>query len=107
MTCAPDVFRSTLLERFRQWQVWPWYGGRPPDGYEREDLFEELMTAKEEGVLRPLSQKAHADLVARADVSARELALPEKGHELADRFLSSNLIEAFVEGSPDPAAQSP
>lgn len=102
---APGVFRSTLLEGFRQWRVWPWYGGRRPDGYEREDLFEELMTAKEEGLLRPLSQKALADLVARADLAARELVLPEDGQELADRFLSSGLIQAFVEGSPDPAVQ--
>jgi hypothetical protein len=89
----------------KEWAVWLWMKGvRTDSGYEDEaetgSLFDLLHSLREKRTAISsfkLTQEARTDLLKRLSFSAKILALPESGEDLAGRFLQAGFIEAWLD----------
>ena len=92
----PDYVRETLIQGFRDWNVWL----HRAVAFEKEDpaerLIGEVFRAEEEGRAFEMTRAARASLVAAAAASAEELRLPEDADTLADRLAATGALEAYV-----------
>ncbi|OBB80301.1 hypothetical protein A5760_19635 [Mycobacterium colombiense] len=97
----PEEIRSVLTVGMAEWGVWPWTESlhRLDDfGYEQGkfdgQLQQELLSVESIDMFHP-SRQAIEDAVHRMSFSARLLALPESGDQLAERLLSPQFLAPY------------
>lgn len=92
----PDYVRRTLIQGFRDWNVWL----HRAVAFEKEDpaegLVREVFRAEQEGRAFEMTEAARASLIAAAAASAEELGLRDGAETLADRLAATGALEAYV-----------
>lgn len=97
----PKTIRQFLLDGFRNWRAWPWFGNIP-DYYDfgfkpnpsTGSLSHALFGGKKFSPFN-LTKKCRIDIETRFDYTVNLLGLDESADILAQRFIAAGFIEAW------------